>query len=113
MTDGFDRKIQMVVRAAYFIRSAKKNFFSDLNTMDQKFFWKTVHQLTNSSSSIPVLVQDSKKAFTSQEKADMLSEAFKKSFNSSIAPLTFAGLDMFQAHALMNLYVQLKRFNTN
>ena len=75
------------------LRSAKKNFFSNLNTMDQKVFWKTVHQLTNSSSSIPVLAQDSKKAFTSQEKADMLSEVFKKSFNSAIAPLTFADLE--------------------
>ena len=74
------------------LKSAKQNF---LNTVDQKLFWKTVHLLTSNSSSIPVLVHDCGKASTSQEKADILSEFFKKCFNSSILPLTFADFDTF------------------
>ena len=59
-------------------------------------FWKTVHQLTNHSSSIPVLVQGSEKAFSSKEKAGVLSDVFRKSLNFSIPPLTFADLDHFK-----------------
>jgi hypothetical protein len=66
------------------LKSAKKTFFMNLNTVDQKLFWKTVHLLTSNSSSVPVLVHDCGKASTSQEKADRLSEY------SSIHPLTFA-----------------------
>jgi hypothetical protein len=77
------------------LKSAKKTFFMNLNTVDQKLFWKTVHLLTSNSSSVPVLVHDCGKASTSQEKADILSEYFKKCFNSSIYPLMFADLDTF------------------
>ena len=75
------------------LRATKENFFRNLNTADQKVFWKTVNQLTKRSSSVPVLVQGREKAFTGQEKANLLSEVFRKSFNFSIAPLSFADLD--------------------
>ena len=78
------------------LKSAKQNFFRNLNTVDQKLFWKTVHLLTSNSSSIPVLLHDCGKASTSQEKADILSEFFKKCFNSSILPLTFADFDTLE-----------------
>ena len=82
-------------RLTKMLKSAKQNFFRNLNTVDQKLFWKTFHLLTSNSSSIPVLVHDCGKASTSQEKADILSEFFKKCFNSSILPLTFADFDTF------------------
>ena len=81
-------------RLTKMLKSAKQNL-KPLNTVDQKLFWKTIHLLTSNSSSIPVLVHDCGKASTSQEKADILSEFFKKCFNSSILPLTFADFDTF------------------
>ena len=65
------------------LKSAKKNFFRNLNTSDQKLFF---HTLTSSSLSV---VHGTGKAFTSQEKADILSVFFRKCFNSSVSPLNF------------------------
>ena len=77
------------------LKSAKKSFFRNVNTTDQKCFWKSVHLLTSSSASVPTLVHDTGAAFTSQEKADTLSEFFAKCFNAMVSPLSFADLDTF------------------
>ena len=79
------------------LKSARRDFFRNLDTSDQKLFWKTVNQLTHHSSSVPVLTHDTGRASTSQEKADVLSEFFKKCFNNSIPSLSFSDLDVFVA----------------
>ena len=50
------------------LKSAKKSFFRNVNTTDQKRFWKSVHLLTSSSASVPTLVHDTGVALTSQER---------------------------------------------
>ena len=55
-----------------------------------------IRLITQFSSSIPVLVQGSEKAFSGQEKAGVLSDVFGKSVNFSIPPLTFADLNQFK-----------------
>lgn len=86
------------------LKSAKLNFFRNLNTGDQKLFWKTVHILTKCSTSVPALVGEFGKAFTNQEKADALSEFFKKCLNYSVPPLTFADMDIFGTGLKFNAY---------
>ena len=50
------------------LKSARRDFFRNLDTSDQKLFWKTVNQLTHHSSSVPVLTHDTGRASASQEK---------------------------------------------
>ena len=69
------------------LRFAKKNLFRNLNSVNQKLFWKTVHLLTCRSPSVPVLFHDSGKAFTSQLMFYLIF--------SLVSPLTFADLDTF------------------
>ena len=56
------------------LRSAKKHFFRNLNTSDQKLFWNTVHLLTSNSPSVSTLIHDTGKAVSGKEKAEVLSE---------------------------------------
>ena len=77
------------------LRTAKKRYFSNLNISDQKHFWKALKKLVRNHSSIPVLSYNNTSAFTSQDKADVLSVFFKRCFNHSVEPLSFADLDTY------------------
>ena len=79
------------------LKRARRDFFRILDVSDPKLFWKTVKKLTHHSTTVPVLNHDAHKATTSQEKADVLSDFFKKCFNDETPPLSFSSLDVFVA----------------
>ena len=76
------------------LRTARQFYFRNLNIGDSKLFRKTVKRLTKDSTSIPVLNYEGRNAFSSKDKADVLSTFFKKCFNSLVQPLLFADLDI-------------------
>ena len=77
------------------LRTVKQKYFQNLNNREPKSFWRTVRLLKPQSQSIPTLCNGTSCAFTSQEKADILSSFFKQCFNYSIEPLSFADMDTF------------------
>ena len=68
------------------IRSAK-NFFENLNTLNQKQFWKTVKLLAGQKSSIPTLFSDSGKLLNNSEKAQAFSAFFAKCYDQEVPPI--------------------------
>ena len=76
------------------IREAKKKFFENLESADQKVFWKTVKLLNRAESSIPTLTTpDGVQASSSSDKASTLNHYFYTCFNKalteqSVPPLT-------------------------
>ena len=72
------------------LRQAKKKFFENLNSADQKVFWKTVKMLNNTTSSIPTLItQSSVQAVSSSDEASTLNENRVFScFNTCLPPLS-------------------------
>ena len=59
------------------IREEKRKYFENLNSPDQKVFWKAVKMLNKSTSSIPTLaVQNGFPAATSNDKATILNQYF-------------------------------------
>ena len=70
------------------IRDSKKKYFDNLNSTDQKVFWKTVKMLNNAPSSIPTLTtKNGLMATTSNEKAKALNQYFFSCFNTCLPPL--------------------------
>ena len=55
------------------LRSEKRKYKKNLNIKNPKSFWRTVRQLRPNSQSIPTLCDGNDCAFTSQEKANVLS----------------------------------------
>ena len=82
-------------RLVALLRTAKQKYFQNLNSNEPKSFWRTVCQLKPKSQSIPTLCNGTSCAFTSQEKADILSSFFKQCFNYFIEPLSFSDMDTF------------------
>ena len=75
------------------LRSAKKNYFNNLNIKHPNTFWKTVKQLSQNSRSIPTLnCGNGNYAQSSLEKATALSSFFDQCFTQ---PLSFSDLDTF------------------
>ena len=71
------------------LRQAKNKFSENLNSADQKVFWKTVKMLNNTTSSIPTLTtQSGVKAVSSSDKASILNEYFFSCFNTCLPPLS-------------------------
>lgn len=70
------------------LRTAKSNFFKNLNPRSNKKFWSTVKYLNKRYNSIPVLNQGSVTANTSKEKAEMLNSFFSTCFNPAFPPLS-------------------------
>ena len=78
------------------LRSAKKNYFNNLNIKHPNTFWRTVKQLSKNSRSIPTLnCGNGTYAQSSLEKATALSSFFKQCLNYSTQPLSFSDLDTF------------------
>ena len=74
------------------IREAKREYFENVNSCDQKVFWKAIKMLntTTSTSSIPTLTSssDGLQATSSNEKAKLLNHYFFSCFNQCLPPLT-------------------------
>ena len=64
------------------LREEKRNHFENLNSPDQKVFWKAVKMLNRTTTSIPTLtIQDGFQATTSSEKATTLNLSVLTKFN--------------------------------
>ena len=70
-------------RVVTMLRNAKQLFFDKLNAADTKTFWKTVRQLNQQHSSIPVLKDNGITVESSADKAALLNNYFYTCFNHS------------------------------
>jgi hypothetical protein len=68
------------------VRAAKQTFYDNLSPSN-KSFWKVIKQINGHESVIPTLNSNVIVAETDVEKANLLSSQFRKSFNTSVAPL--------------------------
>ena len=70
------------------LRSAKLNFFKNLDPSSPKSFWKVAKFLTKQSSTIPILQDDYGDTIQDDtEKASLLNDFFSKCFNRALPPL--------------------------
>ena len=75
-------------RVANMIKSAKSNFFDQLDPSTPKAFWKTTRYLTKQKSSIPELKDNCGQSITDDtEKATLLNDYFTQCFNTAVPKL--------------------------
>ena len=71
------------------LKRAKRNYFSSLNTSDQKSFWKATKFVTKKETRIPFLKNCNDKVISDDgEKAAILNNFFSQCFNTSVPVLS-------------------------